>query len=228
MTENNYKQAMDIISSSDAVLISASNGLSIAEGYHIFADNEDFRKYFGYFRSEYGIDCIIRGVFAPLPREEHLRFMSAVHKYMIDDYTGSEIFKNLLEITGNKDYFVITSNGDTHFQINGFESDKIFEVEGNFDGMEEGSPQWEKQKEAFTRFVAKYAHKKLSVLELGIGAGNQLIKAPLMNMVKEHANWNFITLNLPHEINIPSEITSRSLALAGDIGTSFKEMKKYM
>lgn len=31
----------------DAILIGASNGLSISEGLHLFADNEIFRKLFG-------------------------------------------------------------------------------------------------------------------------------------------------------------------------------------
>lgn len=43
-------EAVNWIREADAVLISASNGLSIAEGYHIFADNDDFKNYFGYYR----------------------------------------------------------------------------------------------------------------------------------------------------------------------------------
>ena len=44
------KQAQAMIHNSDAILISASNGLSIAEGYNIFADDENFEKYFEHFR----------------------------------------------------------------------------------------------------------------------------------------------------------------------------------
>ncbi|PWG67320.1 hypothetical protein DEM28_29170, partial [Enterobacter mori] len=59
-------------------------------------------------------------------------FYQTLIKYMITDYSGSSVFYNLKKIIGTKDYFILTSNGDTHFQINKFDKDKIFEIEGNF------------------------------------------------------------------------------------------------
>lgn len=41
------------------------------------------------------------------------------------------------------------------------------------------------QIQAYQHFVEKYHNKKLLVLELGIGARNQLIKAPLMRLVDQ-------------------------------------------
>ena len=38
----NITLAQEWIAQADAILIGASNGLSIAEGYHIFANNEMF------------------------------------------------------------------------------------------------------------------------------------------------------------------------------------------
>ena len=43
----NITLAQEWIAQADAILIGASNGLSIAEGYHIFANNEMFRRQFG-------------------------------------------------------------------------------------------------------------------------------------------------------------------------------------
>ncbi len=40
----NITLAQEWIAQADAILIGASNGLSIAEGYHIFANNEMFRS----------------------------------------------------------------------------------------------------------------------------------------------------------------------------------------
>ena len=57
------KQAIQAIKQSDALLIGASNGLSIAEGYHIFADNEMFHIQFGDFQQMYGIRNVIEGCF---------------------------------------------------------------------------------------------------------------------------------------------------------------------
>ena len=42
----------------DAILIGASNGLSITEGLHLFADNATFERLFGDFIRKYGLECI--------------------------------------------------------------------------------------------------------------------------------------------------------------------------
>ena len=117
---NSFSEAACWLSQADAILMTASNGLSIAEGYHIFADNEDYRKYFGRFRQKYGTDCLIRGVFTPMTEEDHKAYMQTVHQYMIDDYHGSRVMEDLLELVRPHPYFIVTSNGDTHFQMNGF------------------------------------------------------------------------------------------------------------
>ena len=43
------------IKEADAILIGASNGLSITEGLHLFADNEAFEKLFGDFKRKVGL-----------------------------------------------------------------------------------------------------------------------------------------------------------------------------
>ncbi|MHC5361776.1 hypothetical protein [Myroides sp. LJL110] len=43
---DSIKRAKKAILQADMVLIGASNGLSIAKGIHIFADNQDFNDYF--------------------------------------------------------------------------------------------------------------------------------------------------------------------------------------
>ena len=42
------------IKEADAILIGASNGLSITEGLHLFADNVAFDELFGDFKQKYG------------------------------------------------------------------------------------------------------------------------------------------------------------------------------
>lgn len=218
--------AKRLIDQSDALLISASNGLSIAEGYNIFADDDNFEKYFGHFNILYGIDSLIQGVFAQIPTPDHQEFMRKVHQYLIDDYQKTEIFAMLKQIVNQKDYFVVTSNADTHFQLNGFDPEKIFEIEGNFDQLEMQSPQWQKQKQRFDQFINDYADKKVVQLELGIGSRNKLIKQPLMKAVGQLTSWNYVTLNMENEIMIAPEIKSRSIALPGDIETTFKDLLK--
>lgn len=222
--ENDFREAKKWLSDADAILITASNGLSIAEGYHIFADNEPFRKYFGKFREKYGVDCLIRGVFTPMTPEDHAEYMQTVHQYMIDDYHGSEVMKNLLELVKEKPYFIVTSNADTHFQMNGFDAKRIFEVEGNFDGLQEQSEEWKRQQERFSVFLQQYGDRKVVLFELGIGSRNRLIKAPTMDMAVKCPSWEFITMNMPREINIPAKLDSRTVALTGDIGENFRTL----
>ena len=45
-----YKPAARKIKEADAVLIGASNGLSITEGLHLFADNQVFEEICSYFQ----------------------------------------------------------------------------------------------------------------------------------------------------------------------------------
>ena len=59
MTE--IQEAQQLLQTADAVLISASNGLSISEGYNIFANNAAFKCYFGDFTRQYGITSILQG-----------------------------------------------------------------------------------------------------------------------------------------------------------------------
>ena len=63
------EKACHALRQADAILIGASNGLSIAEGYNIFADNEMFRSQFGSFRQRFGIQSVLDGCFHNYPSE---------------------------------------------------------------------------------------------------------------------------------------------------------------
>ncbi len=45
-----YREIADRLRQADAILIGASNGFSIAEGLHIFADDRTFEEVFGDFK----------------------------------------------------------------------------------------------------------------------------------------------------------------------------------
>ena len=127
------KQIIGRIEEADAVLIGASNGLSIAEGLHLFADNRAFEELFGDLKRKYGISCILQGMGARWPSEEEKwSFWSRlVHRYC-GEYRESRVMSDLKKLIGEKDYFIITSNGECHFEMCGFASEKIYEVEGNW------------------------------------------------------------------------------------------------
>ena len=52
MKMNVYQEISQIIKEADGILIGASNGLSIAEGYNIFADDAWFQENIGDFRQQ--------------------------------------------------------------------------------------------------------------------------------------------------------------------------------
>lgn len=223
---NKIEVAKEWISHADAILVTASNGFSISEGYHIFANDTAFKRYFSDFQEKYGITNIVQGWYFNFPDEvDEEKFNQAVIKYMVEDYSGHRIFRELKNIIGEKDYFIVTSNVDTHFQLNGFDDNHIFEIEGNIiDGINFESQKWATKNKALNNFLKKYSEKKLLVLELGIGSQNTLIKVPIMQWIEEHPNSKYITLNLPQEINILEGIERQSLALAGPISDTFKEL----
>lgn len=117
----------------DAVLIGASNGLSITEGLHLFADNDAFEEVFGDLKRKYGLRCILQGMSARWPSEEEKwGFWSRLAAHYCSGYTATPIMQDLKAIIGDKDYFIVTSNGECHFEMSGFAPEKIYEVEGNW------------------------------------------------------------------------------------------------
>ena len=218
------KQAIQAIKQSDALLIGASNGLSIAEGYHIFADNEMFHIQFGDFQQMYGIRNVIEGCFYQYPNEAmREKFLKRLVQYWVKDYKPSKVMKDLLSIVDNKDYFILTSNADTHLELSGFASDNEFELEGTFEDMLLKRPIQNKNKET-NAFLNKYHNKRIVILELGIGSRNRLIKMPLMQLAAQEPQATYITLNLPHEIYIPEEIMHKSIGLEGDIAQTLHKL----
>ena len=123
----------DQIQEADAILIGASNGLSITEGLHLFADNAAFEYLFGDLKRKYGLRCILQGAGARWPgEEEKWAFWSRLIHHYCGTYQPTQVMKDLKAIVGGKDYFIVTSNGEGHFEMSGFAPEKIYEIEGNW------------------------------------------------------------------------------------------------
>lgn len=222
---NKTEQAIQAIKKADAILIGASNGLSIAEGYHIFANNDMFNRQFGDFQQKYGVRNVIEGCFFHYPDEADRQiFLERLVQYWVKDYQPTEVMKDLFSLVGHKDYFILTSNADTHLELSGFDPECVFEVEGTFEDMLTGRPIKNKSK-AIQSFLNRFHGKQIVILELGIGIRNRLIKQPLMQLAASEPNAIYITLNLPQEIYIPQEIQHQSIGLAGDIAQTLHDLK---
>ena len=125
----------------DAILIGASNGLSITEGLHLFADNAAFDELFGDFKQKYGLRCILQGMMAGWPSEEEKwAFWARLIHHYCGQYQPTPVMNDLKAIVGEKDYFVVTSNGEGHFELCGFDPSKIYEIEGNWFTMQCARP----------------------------------------------------------------------------------------
>ena len=130
---SDLKKIAEKIKGADAILIGASNGLSITEGLHLFADDQAFEDLFGDLKEKYGLTCILHGMSAQWPTEEEKwGFWSRLIHHYCGEYKETKVMSDLKAVIGEKDYFVITSNGECHFEMCGFDPEKICEIEGNW------------------------------------------------------------------------------------------------
>ena len=224
--ESAVKKAKEALKNADAILIGASNGLSISEGYNIFADDDSFNDIFGDLKHKYGLRSVLDGCFHHYPTETARReFSDRLVKTWVEDYTPSQVMKDLREIVGDRPYLILTTNADEHLEAAGFAPDKVWEIEGTFRQLSEGKKPENRQAE-LNGFLNKYGHRNLVILELGIGSQNRIIKLPLMQLALREPNATYITLNLPNEIYIPNEIAPKSIALPGDIAETLATLIK--
>ena len=122
------KEAVD---SSDAVIIGAGAGLSASAGFDY--SGERFEKYFSDFHKKYGITDMYSGGFYPYKTlEEYWAWWSRhilVNRY---DCEVGQVYKDILSIVRDSDYFVITTNVDHQFQRAGFDKKRLFYTQGDY------------------------------------------------------------------------------------------------
>lgn len=133
---HNIKKATDALKSADAVIIGASNGLSIAEGFNIFATNEWFMENFGDLASRYGLRNVLEAMFFRFPTiEEQWDFWARLASLKLYGEPVSKVMHDLREIVGDKPSFVLTTNVEGHFIPAGFLEEAVFEMEGSIGEM---------------------------------------------------------------------------------------------
>ena len=119
------------IAAADAVLIGAGAGLSAAAGFDY--GGERFRQYFSDFEAKYGFHDMYSGGFYPYKTpEEYWGWWSRhilLNRY---DCPVGEVYKSLLSLIKDKDYFVLTTNVDHQFQRAGFDKKRLFYTQGDY------------------------------------------------------------------------------------------------
>lgn len=123
-----YAELKKRINDADAVVIGASNGLSMADGYNIFANDAWFQKNFGDLQRRYGIRSVLEGAFYPYQTlEEKWGFSSRLASKVHFDAAPGYAMRRLRDI---QDVFVLTTNADDSFELAGFAPEQVFALEG--------------------------------------------------------------------------------------------------
>ncbi len=121
----------EYLADSDAILIGAGAGLSTAAGlaYSGPAFEEEFKEYI----DRYKFTDLYTSSFYPFQTEEerwaywskHIMFARILPPAL-------PLYKKLYKIVENENYFVITTNVDGQFRKAGFDTNRIFEVQGDY------------------------------------------------------------------------------------------------
>ena len=129
--EENIRRLRDEIGTADAIVIGAGAGLSTAAG--LTYRGERFDRYFFDFKEHFGIRDMYSGGFYSFPDQETRWAWWARHIYFnryID--APKPVYRDLLSLVGDKDYFVITTNVDHQFQRAGFDKKRLFYTQGDY------------------------------------------------------------------------------------------------
>ena len=120
-----------VLAEADAVAVGAGAGLSTAAGFTY--SGARFERYFADFAAVYGFADMYSGGFYPYPTpEEFWAYWSRyilINRYM--DPPGS-VYRDLLALVRDRDYFVITTNVDHCFQKAGFDKQRLFYTQGDY------------------------------------------------------------------------------------------------
>ena len=103
-------------------MVGAGAGLSASAG--LTYSGERFERYFGDFQARYGIRDMYAGGFYPFETlEEYWAWWSRHIWYNRYVDPPKPVYRDLLDLVGERDYFVLTTNVDHQFQRAGFDAE---------------------------------------------------------------------------------------------------------
>ena len=128
-------KAYEAIKNADYILIGAGAGFSTAAG--IEYTGERFERYFKDFIEKYHFTDMYSSGFYPFKTSEEKWAYWALHIFANRyDVGKTDVYQKLLKLVENKDYFVLTTNVESQFWINGFEDEMIFATQGDYGLMQ--------------------------------------------------------------------------------------------
>ena len=121
----------DYLKTAEAVVVGAGAGLSVSAGFTY--SGERFHQYFQDFADHYGISDIYSGGFYPYRTlEEYWAWWSRHIYYNRYVDVPKPVYRELLSMVKNKEYFVLTTNVDHQFQTAGFDKERLFYTQGDY------------------------------------------------------------------------------------------------
>ena len=128
---NSIQIAQRWLSDADAILVTASNGLSISEGLNLFAHNTKLPEVLGDLADKYPLQNLLAALsyHYPDPLDQWRAYARITEAYS-RHYQPSSIMATLKQLLGRKPTYFWTSNIDHHFDLAGFQN--TFEIEGNW------------------------------------------------------------------------------------------------
>lgn len=119
------------IDDAEVIVIGAGAGLSSAAGFEY--GGSTFLKYFKYMHDMYGYTDMYSAGFhnfkSPEEKWAYWSKMIYVNRYKVGP---TKLYKHLLNIIKNKNYFVITTNVNHQFQLSGFDKERLFYTQGDY------------------------------------------------------------------------------------------------
>ena len=131
------------LSTCDAVLIGAGSGLSTSAGFTY--SGERFERYFYDFIEKYHIPDMYSGGFYPFPTTEEFWAWWSRHIW-VNRYMDAPkpVYRTLLSLVRDKDYYVLTTNVDHQFQKAGFDKQRLFYTQGDYGLFQSARPRLKK------------------------------------------------------------------------------------
>ena len=128
-------KAYRAIEDAEYILIGAGAGFSAAAGLEY--SGKRFDDNFQDFIEKYGVQDMYSATFYPYKTQEEKWAHWARHVYVNRYSVGkTKLYGQLLDLVKDKDYFVLTTNVEHQFWINGFDDEKIFATQGDYGLMQ--------------------------------------------------------------------------------------------
>ena len=128
-------KAKQAIKQADYILIGAGSGLSTAAGLEY--SGEKFKKNFKEFIEKYNFDNLYSASFYDFNSQaEKWAFFAKMIKLNRYNEEPLKLYQELYKIVKDKEYFVLSTNVDGQFYNSGFDTDRVFEIQGDYEYLQ--------------------------------------------------------------------------------------------